>query len=61
MLKASSLALTILKSLYPRADLEAAGEGFAATSCSDEEAKDLVKNFLGTATKIVEMIASAPM
>jgi hypothetical protein len=60
MLKASSLTLGILKSLYPRADLDAAGEGFAAT-CSDEEANELVKGFLDTATKIIEMIPSAPM
>jgi hypothetical protein len=45
MLKASSLTLAILKSLYPRADLEAAGEGFATTS-SDEEGKALVISFL---------------
>jgi hypothetical protein len=60
MLKDSSLTLTILKSLYPRADLEAAGEGFAATF-SDEEVKKLVKSFQDTATKIIEMIPSAPM
>jgi hypothetical protein len=60
MLKACNLTLAILKSLYPRVDLEAAGEEFAVI-CSDEEAKDLVKNFLDTATKIVEMIPSAPI
>jgi hypothetical protein len=57
MLRASSPTLVILRSLYPRADLEAAGEGFAAT-CSDEEAKELVKSFLDTVTKIIEMIPS---
>jgi hypothetical protein len=32
-----SLTLGIMKSLYPRADLDAAGEGFTVT-CSNEEA-----------------------
>jgi hypothetical protein len=38
-----SLTLGILKSLYPRADLDAAGEGFVAT-CSDEEALKIVED-----------------
>jgi hypothetical protein len=36
MRQSASLTLRILKSLYPQADLDAAGEGFAVT-CSDEE------------------------
>jgi hypothetical protein len=36
-----SLILKILKSLYPRVDLDTVGEGFAAT-CTDEEALKLV-------------------
>jgi hypothetical protein len=39
--KASSLTLGILKSLYPKVDLDAAGEGFMAT-CSKGEATNLV-------------------
>jgi hypothetical protein len=39
-----SLALRIQKSLYPHADLDAAGDGFAAT-CNDKEALKLVEDF----------------
>jgi hypothetical protein len=38
-----SLTLGTLKSLYARADLDAAGEGFAVT-CGDEKALKLVKD-----------------
>jgi hypothetical protein len=44
MLQSVSLTLGILKSLYPRTDLDVAGEGFAAT-CNDEEALKLVKDY----------------
>jgi hypothetical protein len=37
MRQSTSLTLKILKSLYPRADLDVASKGFAVT-CSDEEA-----------------------
>jgi hypothetical protein len=60
MLKASSLTLGILKSLYTKADLGVAGEGFAATF-SEEEATTLVKSFLEMATRTVEMVNPAPM
>jgi hypothetical protein len=56
MRKASSLTLIILKSLYPRSDLDAAGEGFAA-SCSGEEANDLMQSFVETVTWVIEMIS----
>jgi hypothetical protein len=39
----ASLTLGILKSLYARADLDAAGKGFAVTR-SDEEALKLVED-----------------
>jgi hypothetical protein len=55
MRKASSLTLGILKSLYPRADLDAAGEGFAAT-CSEDEANKLVEDSTVTATRVIEML-----
>jgi hypothetical protein len=42
-----SLTLGILKSLYPRADLDAVGEGFTVT-CSDEEALNLVEESVVT-------------
>jgi hypothetical protein len=41
MRKASSQILGILKSLYPEADLDMAGEGFTA-SCTEEAANKLV-------------------
>jgi hypothetical protein len=47
-------------SLYPKADLGVAGEGFAAT-CSEDEATTLVKSFLEMATRTVIMVNPAPM
>jgi hypothetical protein len=44
MRQSTSLTLGILKSLYPRANLDAVGEGFAVT-CSDEEALKHVEDF----------------
>jgi hypothetical protein len=49
-----SLTLGILMSLYPRADLNMAGEGFTAT-CSDDEALKLIKDFAVTAERIIDM------
>jgi hypothetical protein len=48
MKQAVSLTLGILKSLYPQADLDAVGEGFAAT-CTGEEALKLVEDSALTA------------
>jgi hypothetical protein len=45
----------ILKSLYPRADLDAAGEDFVAT-CSNEEALKLVEDSAMIASQIVDML-----
>jgi hypothetical protein len=45
MRKASSLTLRILKSLYPEGNLDTTGEGFA-TTCSEEEADDLIQSFV---------------
>jgi hypothetical protein len=50
-----SLTLGILKSLYPRADLDTMREGFAAT-CSDEEALKLVEDSAVTVRHIVDML-----
>jgi hypothetical protein len=50
-----SLTLCILKSLYPWADLDAAGEGFAVT-CSDEEALKLVEDSAKIAEQVVDML-----
>jgi hypothetical protein len=55
MKQSTNLTLGILKSLYPRADLDVVGEGFAAT-CSDEEALKLVEDFAVTAGHIVDML-----
>jgi hypothetical protein len=48
MRQLASLTLGILKSLYPRADLDATGEGFMMT-CSEEEALKLVEDSAVTA------------
>jgi hypothetical protein len=50
-----STTLSSLKSLYPRADLDASGEGFRATY-SNEEALKLVEVFTVTAGHIVDML-----
>jgi hypothetical protein len=55
MRQSVSLTLGILESIYPRADLDVAGEGFAAT-CSDEEAVKLVEDSAVTAGHIIGML-----
>jgi hypothetical protein len=55
MKQAVSLTLGILKSLYPRVDLDVAGDGFAATY-TDEEGLKLVKDSTLTVDRIVEMV-----
>jgi hypothetical protein len=55
MRQSVSLTLGILKSLYPWADLEVAGEGFAVT-CSDDEALKLVGDSGKTAEQVVDML-----
>jgi hypothetical protein len=55
MRKASSLTLRILKSLYPRADLDVAGDDFAAT-CSKDETHKLVEDSIVMATWVIEML-----
>jgi hypothetical protein len=54
MKQSTSLTLGILKSLYPQADLDVAGEGFAGT-CSDDEALKLVEDPAVTVEHIVDM------
>jgi hypothetical protein len=49
------LTLRIMKSLYPRADLDVAGEGFVVTY-SDEEALKLIEDSTVTAGHIVDML-----
>jgi hypothetical protein len=55
MRQLASLTLRILKSLYPRDDLDAAGEGFTVT-CSDEEALKLVKDSAMIVGQIIDML-----
>jgi hypothetical protein len=55
MRQSVSLTLRILKSLYPRADLDAAGEGFVVT-CSDEEALKLVEDSAVMVGQIIDML-----
>jgi hypothetical protein len=55
MRQSASLTLGILKSLYPRADLGAAGEGFMVT-CSNEDARKLVEDSTIAARQIVDML-----
>jgi hypothetical protein len=54
MKQSASLTLSILKSVYPRADLDVAGEGFA-TTCSDEEALKLIQDSVVMAGHILDM------
>jgi hypothetical protein len=55
MKQLASLTLGILKSLYPRADLDTAGEGFAVT-CNDEEGLKLTEDSAVTAGHIIDML-----
>jgi hypothetical protein len=55
MRQSTSLILGILKSLYPRTDLDTAGEGFAVT-CSDEEALKLIEDSIVMAGHIMDML-----
>jgi hypothetical protein len=55
MKQSVGLTLDILKSLYPQADLDVAGEGFA-TTCYDEEALKLIEDSAVTVRHIVDML-----
>jgi hypothetical protein len=55
MKQLTSLMLSILKFLYPRANLDTTSEGFAAT-CTDEEALKLVMDSTVTAEHIIDML-----
>jgi hypothetical protein len=55
MRQSVSLTLEILKSLYPRADLDVVGEGFAVT-WSDDEALKVVKDSVVMVERIVDML-----
>jgi hypothetical protein len=53
--QSASLTLGIMKSLYPRANLDVAGEGFVST-CSNDEALKLVKDSAKTVGQVVDML-----
>jgi hypothetical protein len=55
MRKAPSLTLWILKSLYPRVDLDTTNEGFVVT-CTEEEANKLVEDSVVMETQVIEML-----
>jgi hypothetical protein len=55
MKQTTSLTLGILKSLYPRADLDIAGDDFVMT-CTDEETLKLVGDSALTADRIVDVV-----
>jgi hypothetical protein len=55
MRHSTSLTLGILNSLYPRADLDVVGEGFAVT-CNDKEALKLIEDSAVTAGQVVDML-----
>jgi hypothetical protein len=55
MQQSASLTLDILKSLYPHANLDAAGEGFTVT-CTDKEALKLVEDSAVITRQVVDML-----
>jgi hypothetical protein len=55
MKQAASLTLGVFKSLYPRADLDVAGERFAVT-CTEEDALKLMEDFALMPDRIVDMV-----
>jgi hypothetical protein len=55
MWQSVSLTLGILKSLYPQADLDTAGEDLVVT-CIDEEALKLVEDSAVTAGQVINML-----
>jgi hypothetical protein len=55
MRQSVSVTLEILKSLYPRAYLNTAGEGFM-TTCNDEEALKLVEDSTVTTGQVIDML-----
>jgi hypothetical protein len=55
MRKTSSLTHRVMKSLYPRDDLDAVGEGFMVT-CTEEEANKLVEDSTMKVTQDIKML-----
>ena len=59
LVKASSLTLGILKSLYPRATLGVVADGWAVGTTL-ESANEIMQSFKGVATRIATMIGTNP-
>ena len=59
LIKAGSLTLGILKSLYPRAALDIVEEGWAAGT-TQEKAQELMNSFRGAALKLASMLGTEP-
>jgi hypothetical protein len=55
MRQSVSLTLGILRYLYPQADLDVVGEGFAVT-CSNEEALKLIEDSAVMVGQIIDML-----
>jgi hypothetical protein len=55
MKQSTSLTHRILKLLYPQADLDVAGEGFAMT-CTEEEANKLIEDSAVTTDQVMELL-----
>jgi hypothetical protein len=55
MKQSTSLTHRILKLLYPQADLDVAGEGFA-TTCTEEEANKLIEDSAVTTDQVMELL-----
>ena len=57
--KASSQTLGILKSLYPRVDLDVVADGWAA-NMTPKTANETMASFRDVATRVATMIGTAP-
>jgi hypothetical protein len=55
MRQSPSVTLAILKSQYPQANLDTAGEGFVMT-CTNEEALKLAKDSAVIARQVIDML-----
>jgi hypothetical protein len=55
MKQLASLTLSILKSLYPRGNLDVVGEGFM-TTCTEDEANKFVEDSAMMMNQIIEML-----
>ena len=59
LIKAGSLTLGIMKSLYPKATLDIVTEGWAVGTI-EEKALELMDSFCGIARKLASMLGTEP-